>query len=131
MKLEETMPAFVFARRRDIELEIGLTLAGNLVVDLPKKPKLKRRHQRMIAAILQRLSSAAKGGEMPNDAVVYGWHGNHRPDNADAVIANNELMENWAETRLKIAVRIDPRNDGMIRLDSEMLYQMGLAGAAS
>jgi hypothetical protein len=30
------MPAFVFKRRRDIEIEAGFLLAGNLAVDIPK-----------------------------------------------------------------------------------------------
>jgi hypothetical protein len=33
-----TMPVFVFQRRHHVELEAGFTLAGQLVVDIPKEP---------------------------------------------------------------------------------------------
>ena len=40
------MPIFVFARRRDIELEGGYILAGNLVIgDLPKQAKPNQEKQ--------------------------------------------------------------------------------------
>ena len=41
-------PAFVFERRSDIELETGLILAGDLVIDIPKHVQLEERHQRLI-----------------------------------------------------------------------------------
>jgi len=59
---------------------------------------------------------------MPADAVIYAWHGGRRPDNA----ADDAAIERWAKTRLTIAVRIDPRDDGRVRIDSDMLRQAGL-----
>jgi len=47
------MPVFAFLRRRDVELETGLILAGQLIVDIPKHAKMKKRHQRLIAAIVR------------------------------------------------------------------------------
>lgn len=71
---------FMFGRRRDIELETGLLLAGMLVVDLPKDAKLKRRHRRMIGEIVQRLSAAARSGQMQDATIVFGWRDGRRPD---------------------------------------------------
>lgn len=44
MTNQQIWPAFVFDRRRAVELEAGFVLAGQLIVDLPKRPKLKARH---------------------------------------------------------------------------------------
>jgi len=119
------MPVFAFLRRRDIELEVGLILARKLVVDIPKTTRPKRRHQRLIAEIVERLTEGARTMQMPDDAVVYGWPGNQRPANA-ADVDNDELMANWAKTRIVIEVRVDPRNDGVVRIDSDALRQMGI-----
>src|SRR2546422_11765885 len=115
------MPAFIFVRRRDIEIETGLVLAGSLIVDLPKQTKPKRRHRRMVAELMQRFIAEAQAGRMPDDAIVYGWPNGQRPADADETIDNDELMTSWAKTRIVIAVRIDPRNDSMIRIDSDLL----------
>lgn len=62
---QPTMPTFAFFRRRDIEREVGLILAGNLVVDIPKSRKSPLPHeQRMIAKIIQKLTDGARSGEM-------------------------------------------------------------------
>jgi hypothetical protein len=119
------MPAFVFGRRRDIERENGLILAGQLIVDIPKGKKPKRRQQRMIIEIVQRLTAAAQSGKMSDDAIVYGWAGGSRLANA-VDVHNEALMANWVKDRLVIGVRVDPRNDGYLRVDSDMLLQAGL-----
>jgi hypothetical protein len=123
MTTKPVMPVFCFGRRSDIERETGLLLAGNLVVDIPKgMEKPTRKQQYMIAEIIQRLTAEARAGRMPADAVLYGWDGGRKPDNA----ADDAAIERWAETRAKVAVRIDPRNDGQVRMDSDMALQMGL-----
>ena len=58
---ERVMPAFVFFRRRDIERELGLILAGNLIVDIPKDRKSPLPHeQQMIAEMVRELTDAAR-----------------------------------------------------------------------
>jgi hypothetical protein len=123
MTLKPTMPVFAFARRSDVKRENGLILAGQLIVDIPKSKKLKRRHQQMIADIIRRLTTAARSGQMAYNAVVYGWSGGSRPANA-VDVHNDTLMAAWAKDRIAIAVRIDPRNDDYLRLDSDVLLQM-------
>jgi hypothetical protein len=119
---EPVMPAFAFARRRDIEIETGLLLAGNLVVDIPKGAKLKRKQRRMLTDIIQMLTAEARAGRMPDDAVIYAWRGGRRPANA----ADDAAIEQWGKTRLVCAVRVDPRDDGKVRIDSDIMWQMGL-----
>jgi hypothetical protein len=126
MNDKRVMPVFAFLRRRDIELETGMILAGKLIVDIPKTTKPKRRHQRLIAEIVERLTEGARSQQMPDNAMVYGWPNNQRPANADETINNDELMANWAKSRIAIEVRVDPRNDGMVRIDSDALRQMGV-----
>lgn len=117
-----SLPAFAFARRRDIEIEMGLLLAGNLVVDIAKGTKPKRKHQRMIAEIIRRLSAEVRVGRMADNAVIYGWRGGRKPDNA----ADDAAIDRWVETRAIIAVRVDPRDDGLMRIDSGMAVELGL-----
>jgi hypothetical protein len=120
------MPLFIFVRRSDIERETGLILAGQLIVDIPKKTKKpKRRQQQMINEIMQQLTDGARSGQLPADTIVYGWRGGCRPANA-VDVDNDALMAAWAKERIVIAVRVDPRNDGHVRVDSDMALQMGL-----
>jgi hypothetical protein len=105
------MPVFVFIRRRDIERETGLILAGTLIVDIPSsRKKLKRREQQMIVEIGQRLIEMAQSGQMPDNAIAYSWPGGCKPANA-VDVHNDALMEAWAKDRIVGEVRIDPRDD--------------------
>jgi hypothetical protein len=126
MSAQKIMPAFAFGRRHDIELEVGLILAGQLVVDLPRGTEPTEDQQQMIGEIVRWLMEDAKSGRLPADAMVYGWHGGggRPPDAVDT--DNDEVMLAWANTRLVIGLRVDPRNDGMLRIDSDMMRQMGL-----
>jgi hypothetical protein len=117
-------PAFMFGRLRHIELETGLILAGTLVVDLPKDREPNRKQKRMVNEIVQRLTMAAQAGQLGDKAC--GWRDGRRPDNADAFVNSDEVQTNWAKDRLTIAVRVDPRDDGMLRIDSNLRKQMGL-----
>jgi hypothetical protein len=120
------MPVFVFARRRDIEIEAGLILAGDLIVDIPKTEKPKRRHQQMVGDIIWMLFADAQSGRMPDDAMIWGWPEGTLPANRDEISNDDELMASWAETRMRIMVRVNPRNDGMMQVDSDMRRRMGL-----
>jgi hypothetical protein len=103
-------PVFAFARRRDIEIEMGLTLAGTLIVDIPKTTKKPNKRQwRLIGEIVGLLTERARAQQLPDDALVYGWPDGRRPDNADAFVNNVAVKAKWAETRIVGEVRIAPR----------------------
>jgi hypothetical protein len=121
---DRIMPVFAFYRRRDIERETGVILAGKLVVDIPKTAELKGRHRRFVAGIIRQLTNAAN--EIPDDTTVFGWPNGCRPPDADATIGDDELMTRWAKTHLVIEVRVDPHNDGMMRLGPTDLLQLGI-----
>ena len=118
-RAQPVFPAFVFHRRRHIELEAGLILAGTLFVDIPKDDK---RVTDIVGAIVQQLIKTV--GSQPALSEAVGWNGGVRPPNA--VDADDEkIMRPWIERSRCIAVRVDPRADGDIHLDSEILAQMG------
>jgi hypothetical protein len=123
-------PAFVFFRRHDIELESGLLLAGQLIVDFAASEEPTRRQQQMVREMVQQLTDHAQSGRMPNDAQVIGWRDGRKPANA-VDVDDDALMTAWAKDRLIIAVRVDPRNDGLMRIDSDMRRQAGLPDHAT
>jgi hypothetical protein len=120
------MPKFVFIRNSAIEREGGYVLAGDLVVN-ERKPKHgkspPRRVQLIVRSILERLAEMA--GETAVDDVLVGWPAGDKPENA-ANIDLVALMRAWAKDRLTIGVRVDPRNDGLMRFDSDILRHMGV-----
>jgi hypothetical protein len=119
------MPLFVFDRRSHVEREAGFILAGQLFVDVPNKAKLKGRDHRNIREIIGHLTSEAQSGRMPIDGMVVGWHGGVKPPNA-VDVRDDAIMAAWAAKAVSIVVRIDPRKDGRMRTDSDMLRQMGM-----
>jgi hypothetical protein len=120
------MPIFAFLRRRDIELEGGYILAGNLVIgDLPKQAKQNKKNKRRVAALVQKLSDLARAGHDLGD-MMFGWP--DEADPSDRIDTNDDaVMSAWARKVLIVAVRIDPRaaSAGM-RVDSDILRQLGL-----
>jgi hypothetical protein len=103
MTVQPIMAAFVFERRRQVELEAGFILAGQLIVDIPKQARMKCRQQRKITAIIQQLTDAARSGSLPEYGLDVGWHPGTCPANAD-----------W-------------KDDGVLRIDSDAAQQMGLS----
>jgi hypothetical protein len=111
-------PTFVFDRRHDIELETGVVFAGTLVIDLPNK-KPKQSDIQLIEEIIQHVLEAARSGQVPINGMMFGWDGGRKPINA-VDTDDDTLMAAWAKDRLHIVVRINPRNDGLLYVDSEI-----------
>jgi hypothetical protein len=124
MTKEPAFPLFVFIRRRAIEIETGLALAGILVVDIPKG-QMGPRQEEMVREIMDRLYAAVRSGRMGDDAVINGWPGGVKPANA-VDMRDDARMAAWADRSAKIAVRIDERDDGMVRIDSDIARKLGL-----
>ena len=127
MNEQTIFPAFAFERRSHVEREAGFILAGQLIVDIRKgaKAKLTKGDQRMVREIIQQLTDDVRSGRMPKDAMVFGWRGGSRPPNA-VDTSNDEIMSAWAARSIAIGVRVDPRNDGLMRVDSDAMRQMGI-----
>ena len=118
---EKIFPMFAFRRKHQVELENGYILAGHLIVDIPKEGEAE---QRMVAEIVRHLIIHADSGQMPKDALVFGWRGGVKP--AKAVNTKDAtIMEPWAKRLMGILVRIDPRrDDGFLRIGADVLRQM-------
>ena len=119
---ERVTPIFVFMRRRDIEIETGIILAGRLVVDIPRGREPSQGERAMVGDIIQQLTTEAQAGRLPDDAIVDGWPEGRRPPDAEA----DEIINNWAGNRISIIVTVDPRSGDEMRLDSDLLRQMGV-----
>jgi hypothetical protein len=113
-------PMFAFEREHQVELENGFILAGHLIVDIPKDARGES-DQRLVANIVHQLKTHAESGQMPKDALVFGWRDGAKPANA-VDTTDDAIMEAWAKRSLGIIVRIDPRrNDGFLRIDADAL----------
>jgi hypothetical protein len=128
---EQRIPPWEFYRRRDIERAGSFMLAGNLLIELPKKKRrLKRSHVGVVDAVINQLLALLKSGDLPEYAVTYGWnHGSCPPSNDDAIMAdwmNSEVGLAWAKRSMKIAIRVDRRND-VLRIDNVTAREL-LAG---
>ena len=71
------LPDFIFARRRDIELEANLMLAGVLVTRIPKGIEVSGCDPRKIEQIIAQLWDAMKDQPDMNAAGI--WHQGTRP----------------------------------------------------
>src|SRR5262249_41472849 len=104
MSAQLVFPLFVFQRRRYIEIEAGLILAGQLIVDIPKDQKPTRHQQQVISDIVRHLTAQAQAGQLPYDALVYGWAGGCRPANA-VDVDDDALMSAWVKEGTVIGIR--------------------------
>jgi hypothetical protein len=119
------MPVFAFERRMDIERECGFTLAGQLVVDTPRKHVHNKRSKQTIVNIIATLKRMAAAGQLPDGrmAMVYGWPGGRKPH--DAVDTDDDaVMAAWAALSLVIALRLGESFGDQIPIDSDVMQQM-------
>ena len=119
----KVFPGFAFQRRRHVELEANLLLAGQLIVDIPRALKEKRGHRRMVEDIVQTLVEHRRSGIMPDDAMVYGWRDGKRPANA-VDVKNDEIMKAWVDRSLIIALRVDDDRRDYVVADSDLMRQL-------
>ena len=119
------MPAFVFERRRDIELETGLILAGDLLVYILDGAESAEDCQQISKHIIQRLIKKAKSTQMADNGLVGGWREGERPQNAREILNNDKLMSVWAQRSLRMKLRVDSRKDGFMRIDSDIARGIG------
>lgn len=89
------MPIFVFERRREIEVEEDLILAGKLFVDF---------NRQSLGATIERLLARVRRGTLPEDGFVIGWRGRSRPASA----VDDQAIDPWLEQMTTITLRINP-----------------------
>ena len=120
-----TPPLWVFNRRRDIEIEVGLVLAGQLIFDWPDDRKLSVKARRQIKEIIRTLVVLRRLDRLLDYAVVGGW-ADKPPANANEFLNDDAAVGTWAQDRYDICVRVAPRGSGKIRPDSDWLRQQGV-----
>jgi hypothetical protein len=89
------MPVFVFERRREIEVEQDLILAGELFVDF---------NRQSLGATIDRLLARARRGTLPEDGFIVGWRGKSRP----AGVVDDRAIDAWLAQTTAITLRINP-----------------------
>ena len=70
-RMTERLPDLLFLRRRDIEAECGLELAGHLLTDLPKSSRPSGRDRELIKRIIKELRELLQ--DTPGVAEVAIW----------------------------------------------------------
>jgi hypothetical protein len=89
------MPIFVFERRREIEVEEDLVLAGELFVDFDRQS---------LGATIERLLARVRRGTLPEDGFVIGWRGKSRPVSA----VDDQAIDAWLAQMTRLTLRINP-----------------------
>ncbi len=120
-------PLFVFARERAAEIEAGYTLAGQLWVDDGEKKRGKptTAQAEKVGEIVRLLIAELNAGRIPDDALLAGWAGGKgKPPNA-VDWHDERIIAPWRKRALTSAVRISPSDDGVIRVDRDLMRQMG------
>lgn len=116
------LPDFIFGRRRDIEEEVGLVLAGTLVTDIPKGSRPRKRDQRLIQLVISQLVRAVQSD--PSIVETGMWRRGTKPPEGLAPPFDDHLMEERCKRCICVTVRVDGGPDEVVKLDSDLLRQM-------
>jgi hypothetical protein len=115
----DKLPDFIFGRDRAAEEAGGFVLAGRLVTPFPKREKPSAAESEEIAALIQKLTTMAR--EDPAMAGVGAWRGNVKlPDGLKPPFPDAAMLARMERCAVVI-VRIDPRNDGLMRIDDTLM----------
>jgi hypothetical protein len=128
-RMTPVMPLFVFERCPANELEADLVLAGDLVLDLPRRPApLSEHDMRQLAMVVGLLSAKAQTGALPEGEMLVGWPGNERPANA-LDIDDREALAGWANRSLGVSFRLNDNGNGSKRFAFDVFEPTALDSA--
>jgi len=113
----DRLPDFIFGRDKAAEKAGGFILAGRLVTDIPKRERPSESDQRMISEIVECLTREAKRDPDMSEASI--WRGGVKPANATP-ISDAAVIARMRRCAV-VVVRVDPRSDGLMRLDESLL----------
>jgi hypothetical protein len=120
------MPDYVFGRRRDIELQSGMTLVGFVVTRFPKSKVLSEEDRKRVGVVVERMVMELRAGRMTEDATISMWEGGVRPADGIEVPIPYEVMERWMAGQSIFAIRVASNGTGDITLvhdDAQMRGQ--------
>jgi hypothetical protein len=106
-------------------MEAGYTVAGTLIWDAADNKPLPRKARRQIRQVIGTLAWLARSDRLPNYAIVGGWDDKPPPD-ADALLDDDVALSRWCRDRYDICVRVTSRGRSHIRIDSDLMLQMGV-----
>jgi hypothetical protein len=113
------MPAFIFGRQRNIEIEGNFTLAGVLVTPFPKGKEPKKREKKAIKLVIDELLRAAQEGSLGDVTNI--WADKAKHPNAIETPIPDDVMERWMSTHFVVIVRVDPRHPSAgMTIDSDL-----------
>ena len=115
------LPDFIFGRDRVAEKAGGFTLAGKLVTDIPKTREPTESETSEITELINTLVQEAKRD--PDMHEVGAWRSGAKPPDGLSPPFPDAAMRQRVERCAVIAVRIDPRDDGL-RLDDGLLAEI-------
>jgi hypothetical protein len=111
----DRLPHFIFGRDRAAEKAGGFILAGRLLTPFPKRGKPSQAESDEIAALIQELTRMAR--EDPSIGEVGAWRGDIKPPGGLKPPFPKAALLARAKSCAVVVVRVDPRNDGRIRVD--------------
>lgn len=120
----DRLPDFIFWRDRAAEKAGGFTLAGKLVTDIPRTKSPGEGDRQLISEIVEELTRRAKRDPDMEEANI--WRGGGKPPDALEPPFPDAAMRERVKRCAVVVVRIDPRNDGFLRVgDVTMADIMG------
>lgn len=116
----DRLPDFVFGRDRTAEEVEGFILAGRLVTPFSRREKPSESESAEVAKIIQALMQEVKRD--PHLAQVGIWRdpANRPPDGLKPPFPDAAMIARMERCAV-VVVRIDPRNDGLMRIDDTLM----------
>ncbi len=118
------LPDFIFSRRRDIELECGLTLAGMLVTDIPTGRKLSKSDGRLVQHIISQLRERVKSAPDLTNAGI--WRTGLKPADGLSPPFDDRLLEE--RCRRCICIMVTSGTESVVKVPSDLLRQIMMDG---
>jgi hypothetical protein len=118
----DRLPDFIFGRDKTTEEAYGFLLAGKLVTDIPKHKQPSEDDQQLIAELIQWLAQTAQRDPDLDEAGV--WRDGVKPPDGLSPPFPDDAIQARVDRCLVVGVRVDPRNDGFLRLDDVALAEI-------
>jgi len=106
-KKDPVYPDFIFGRRRAIEIEEGLALAGALITRYPRDQALTEPELATIKDLVHYLVDELRAGRLEDEGPYSLWDGGVNPEDAVEIPdIPEDLMKQWGTTCHIIPIRV-------------------------
>lgn len=114
------LPDFIFLRRRDIEIEANLAMAGMLVTDIPKDRQLLTRDTQLIQQVTTNIRQLVE--REPELGVAGIWRTGTKPADGLAPPFAEHLLEERSRDCMSIMITSGKHSN--VRLPSDLARQI-------